>query len=103
MTKKLSRRTFGKVAGAAALASAAKLPALGSKAQGTQGDALRAFPPAGPRGAGAGFRPGLHKSLSHKDRSRQSGMSAIFRDSLTVSLALPPHGGARRIRRLSLV
>ena len=50
MTKKLSRRTFGKVAGAAAFASAAKLPALGSKAvpQGgtaAQGDALRAFPP----------------------------------------------------------
>jgi len=50
VTKKLSRRTFGKVAGAAALASAAKLPALGSNTapQGgatTQGDALRAFPP----------------------------------------------------------
>jgi beta-glucosidase len=46
--KKLSRRTFGKVAGAAALASAAKVPAFGSRTQGgaaTQGDALRAFPP----------------------------------------------------------
>jgi beta-glucosidase/6-phospho-beta-glucosidase/beta-galactosidase len=50
VTKKLSRRTFGKVAGATSFASAAKLPALGSKAvpQGgaaAQGDALRAFPP----------------------------------------------------------
>ena len=51
MSKKVSRRTFAKVAGAAALASAAELPALGStlKPQGNtaaaQGDALRAFPP----------------------------------------------------------
>ena len=46
--KKVSRRTFAKVAGAAALASTAKLPTLGSEAaQGdatTQGDALRSFP-----------------------------------------------------------
>ncbi|HEX8335920.1 MAG TPA: family 1 glycosylhydrolase, partial [Pyrinomonadaceae bacterium] len=51
MGKKVSRRTFAKVAGAAALASAAELPALASasaKPQGgaaAQGDALRAFPP----------------------------------------------------------
>ena len=50
MGKKVSRRTFAKVAGAAALAGAAELPALGStrKPQGNtaaaQGDALRSFP-----------------------------------------------------------
>ena len=45
--KKVSRRTFAKVAGAAALASTAKLPALGSETvspQAPQGDALRSFP-----------------------------------------------------------
>jgi beta-glucosidase len=50
LSKKVSRRTFAKVAGAAALASAAELPALGStpRPQGNsaaQPDALRAFPP----------------------------------------------------------
>jgi beta-glucosidase len=51
LSKKVSRRTFAKVAGAAALASTTGLPALAStaKPQGgpaaAQGDALRAFPP----------------------------------------------------------
>ena len=50
MSKKVSRRTFAKVAGAAALASTVQLPGRGSKAvaaQGsaaTQGDELRSFP-----------------------------------------------------------
>jgi len=46
--KKVSRRTFAKVASAAAIASTTGLPALGSiTAQGgaaAQGDALRSFP-----------------------------------------------------------
>ena len=51
MSKRVSRRTFAKVAGAAALAATTELPTLGStvKPQGNpaaaQGDALRAFPP----------------------------------------------------------
>jgi beta-glucosidase len=48
--KKVSRRTFGKVAGVAALASAVNLPAMGNSNlpqanAATQGDALRSFPP----------------------------------------------------------
>ena len=46
--KKVSRRTFAQVAGAAALASTAKLPAFGSEpaqnAAAAQGDGLRSFP-----------------------------------------------------------
>ena len=49
MTKKLSRRTFAKVIGAAAVTSAVELPALGANAPASAppqgGDALRAFPP----------------------------------------------------------
>ncbi|HJP94911.1 MAG TPA: GH1 family beta-glucosidase [Pyrinomonadaceae bacterium] len=50
MSRKISRRTFAKIAGATALSSTVQLPALAAKAlpQGgavTQGDALRAFPP----------------------------------------------------------
>ena len=45
MSKKVSRRTFAKVAGAAALASTAKLPVVGSTTIAPQaGDASRAFP-----------------------------------------------------------
>jgi len=47
VSKKVSRRTFAKVAGAAALASTANLPVFGSGAttpQATQSDAARAFP-----------------------------------------------------------
>src|SRR5947208_13338540 len=56
LNKKVSRRTFGKIMGAAAVTSAVELPALGSKSAATssgsalpqaavQGDALRSFPP----------------------------------------------------------
>src|SRR5215813_10127759 len=50
MSKGMSRRTFAKVAGAAAIASTVELPSLGCNAASqskaaAQGDALRAFPP----------------------------------------------------------